>query len=291
MGTKNLTKIAGLAIGIAVLPCMLSAQSVVKTIQGPSDTPNYAAIQPFWVNTPTIEVLGRAKINFVANNAKMEFSVYEIDKDPDKALLKVSQRSKPAIDNVIKILNGKGRIDVNYVRREIYAQYKNAKGEMVENDREDKIENYIVGWEIKVEVNDFTLIPKIRSELLAIENAKMRDNVNYSFSSSAEQERDLFALAIKDGKERAKIIADAHGLKLNLLTVQEYSKECLSTPSGYGTSPEKNTKPSFSYSEQDDIITVTGSRIKPKPADLLMPAFPETFERVSIVCLSYAIEK
>jgi len=263
-------------------------QNIVKTINGPSDTPNYAALEPYWARKPVVEILGRSKMEFESNKAKLKFIVAEVDKDPEQALLKVSKNTQPVIEKIMGILGKDGRVDVNYYRDVIYQQYKDKDGNKIENTREDKIENYVIGWSIIIETKNISLIPKIRAEVLAIENSRMTDKVEYSFSPTPIQERHLFTAAIEDGKERAKIISDSYGVKLKLLITQEGRSECLSSPSGYG---ETNSGSMKSYSGDKESIAVTGTRMKPRPVDLIMPASPETHELKSLVCMVYAVER
>lgn len=288
----NFTKFSLITLAL-LMPQISNAQNsppqnIVKTINGPSDTPNFSALEPYWAHKPVVEILGRSKIEFESNNAVLRFTVSEIDKDQDKALLKVSQRAQPAIDKVVAILGKDGRIDVNYIRRAIYQQYKDKDGNKIENEREDRVENYVIGWSIIVETKNMSLVPKIRAEILAVENSMMTDRVDYSFSPSPAQERQLFSAAIEDGKERAKIVSDAYGVKLKLLMTQEGRSECLSSPSGYG---EKSTENKKTYLGDNANVVVTGSRIKPIQTDLIMPAAPETHELKALVCMVYAVEK
>ncbi len=266
----------------------LPPQNIVRTINGPSDTPNYAALEPYWARKPVVEILGRSKMEFESNKAKLRFIVAEVDKDPDQALLKVSKNTQPVIEKIMGILGKDGRVDVNYYRDVIYQQYKDKDGNKIENTREDKIENYVIGWSIIIETKNINLIPTIRAEILAIENSRMTDKVEYSFSPTPIQERQLFTAAIEDGKERAKIISDAYGVKLKLLMTQEGRTECLGSPSGYG---ETNSGGMKTYAGVKETVVVSGSRMKARPVDLIMPASPETNELKSLVCMVYAVEK
>ncbi len=288
----NLSKFSLIALALLVPQISnaqnIAPQNVVKNISGPSDTPNYAALEPYWARKPVVEILGRSQMEFESNRAKLRFIVAEIDKDPEQALAKVSKNTQPVIEKIMGILGKDGRVDVNYYRDVIYQQYKDKDGNKIENTREDKIENYVIGWSVFVETKNISLIPRIRAEMLAIENSRMTDSVNYSFSPTPLQERQLFTAAIEDGKERAKIISDSYGVKLRLLITQEGRTECLGSPTGYG---ETNSGSMKSYTGDKEKIIVSGSRIKPRPIDLIMPASPETHELKSLVCMVYAVEK
>lgn len=263
-----------------------NAQKVVETIIGPSDTPNYSALAPYWLKSPTIEVIGRSEMEFEANTAVAVFRVTEIDRDSDSALLKVSNRTKPIIDKLVQEFKSKIKINATYYREVIYQQYRDKEGNLINYDREDKVDNYVVGWTIRIETSEPIIMAKIRSEILAIEKSRQIGETDYKLNATPDQHRQVFAAAIEDGKARAKLVADAHGTKLKLLTIQESRNECLSSPSGFGKTGSNSD--SKAYAEN---IIITGSRIKARPVDLMLPETPRPEKLQAIVCMIYGLEK
>lgn len=283
-----------LLLGLAsILPFNAYAQPVVKTIEGPRDEPSYAALKPYWIDKPVIEIIGRANMEFDTNRVTMNFAIQEINSDSDIALDKVTKRAKPAIDRVQSLIGKNGRIEVNYSKTAIYQQYKDKEGNKIDNIREDKVENYVAVWNIRVETNDVNLVPRIKAELLAAGNSKMIGQAYYSFVPTNLQQRQIFAAAIDDAKERAKLIADTQGVKLKLLVAQEGRSECIGNPSsGYGYAPAAPPPPPPApIMAMDNMVKLTGAKTVLEANNLIMPASPAKQTLNSSVCMIYAIEK
>lgn len=278
---------------LSMLPASLMAQPVLKTIEGPRDEPSYSALKPYWIERPVIEIIGRANMEFDTNRVTMNFAIQEINSDSDVALDKVTKRAKPAIDKVQALIGKNGRIEVNYTKTAIYQQYKDKEGNKIDNIREDKVENYVAVWNIRIETNDVNLVPRIKAELLAAGNSKMVGQAYYSFVPTNVQQRQIFAAAVEDAKDRAKIFAEGQGIKLRLLVAQEGRSECLGNSTGYGYAPAPAPPPPPApvMAMDNNMVKLSGAKTILEANNLIMPASPAKQTLNSSVCMIYAIEK
>lgn len=290
----NLTKFSLFALALFV-PQISNAQNVVKTISGPSDNPSYAAIKPYWIDRPVIEVIGRSNVMFNPNRVSLNFTVQEINDNADEGLAKLTKRTKPVIEKVKSMLGKDDSISVNYRREAIYQQYKDKDGNKISNQREDKIENYVLRWDIAITTQKLEIAPKIKAEILAIGNSKMNQAETYSFEPSTEQTRQVFQEAVEDGSQRAQMVASVNkGSKLKLLVVQEGASQCLSSATTEtGEAYDRvaaNAAPMVDY-HPDPVQAPANEKVQVLQAnDLIMPSAPSKYPLEASVCMVYAIE-
>ena len=267
--------------------------------QNPTPTPGYppsAISRPYWVDRPIIEVLGRATLEFTPNRVSFAIVVEETNNDADTALSRVAARTRPAIEKVQNLMRGKGQISVTYLRDELYQQYRDREGNKIENTREDKVENYVARYIINIKLDDATLLPNIKAELLAVGNAKMQSEAEYSFVPSTEQARSMFRSAMKDGEERAKIVAEAHHGRTKLLVFEEGVTQCISSQTGpiaieRMTVQVAPTEMISNITASSETVVVTGQKRKLTSQELIMPASPEPVQIEASVCMVYAIDQ
>lgn len=291
----KLTKFSLITLALFA-PQISNAQNVVKTISGPSDNPPYAAIKPYWIDKPVIEVIGRSNVMFNPNRVSMNFSVQEINENADDGLAKLTKRTKPVIEKVKSLLGKDDSITVNYRREAIYQQYKDKDGNKISNQREDKIENYVLHWDIAITTQKFEIVPKIKAEILAIGNSRMNNAEYYSFVPSTEQTRQVFQNAVEDGARRAEVVASINkGSKLKLLVVQEGQTQCLSSPTTQTGNVvaqdeyEMKTSPAMAMAEPAPPPEQNGGA-RLQASDLIMPSAPSKYPLEASVCMVYAIE-
>jgi uncharacterized protein len=285
-----------IALASLCLPLIANAQNVVKNINGPSDNPPYAAIKPYWIDRPVIEVIGRAKVQFDPNRVGMNFTIQEINENADIGLAKLTKRTKPVLEKIKAMLGKDDSISVSYRRQAIYQQYKDKDGNRIENQREDKIENYVLYWDIAITTQKFEIAPRLKAEILAIGNARMNGTEYYSFAPTSAQSREIFKAAVQDGNERAKLVSSLNNNKLKLLVVQEGQDQCLSSP----TTQIGNSYPQENYAEARAVsMPMMAAPAPPPPVangivlqadDLIMPAAPAKHSMEANVCMVFAID-
>lgn len=283
----------------AVFPSIAISQPLANS---PNQSyPPSAINRPYWADKPMIEIIGRAIAEFDANRVTLNFSIKELNSDSQKALVKLNTKARPTIEALRKIIGKNGDFEVTYQLVPIYQQYKNSDGVKVSNQRDDKIENYSARYNFRVELNDISLAPKVKAEILAIEGAETMGSPIYSFEPTAKQTREVFALALEDAKIRAKMVGDLYNSKLKLLTFGEGQDDCKSMAS---TEPlvERKTIADVEIDVPDPVqrLVVDSSensyeyQSNSKPSilasDLILPIAPEKNKLDASVCMVFAIE-
>lgn len=276
---------------------LANAQQVAKPPESPF--PPSAVNRPYWVDKPMIEIIGRANGEFDANRVTMNFSIKELNSDSQKALIKLNDKSRPAIENLQKLIGKLGDIEVTYQLTPIYQQYKDSDGVKINNQREDKIENYVARYNFRVVLNDVSIAPKVKAEILATQGAEMTGQPYYSFEPTIEQTRKVFGLALEDGKERAKLVANTYGSKLKLLTFGEGQDDCKSYASTTNATVQMDSPAPAYYAPPPPppppapvALNMFGTAAKPAilASDLILPSAPAKHKLSSSVCMVFGIE-
>jgi len=275
-----------IGMGLLFLPTTAFAQLNVRTTAITPDIPPYAAIRPYWVDRPIIEVIGRANVEFAPNRANFSIKYFEVDTNSDEATRKVTDRVRPGLERARSLIGNKGTINATYSRTTLYEQYRDREGNRNENEREDKISNYVAYWTIEVNLTEMSIISAVRAELLAIGGAEMNENIEFEFEPTPEQARSVIAAAANDGFEQAKMVANIHGMRPRLLVFEEGRTQCLASATTRGaTTSNAPTRAS------NEMIVVTGSRLrKLTPEEMNLPVAPNPIESSAQVCMVYALE-
>ena len=269
------------------MPTMAFAQQNLRTTETTPDLPPYAAIRPYWVDRPVVEVIGQANIEFAPNRANFTIKFFEVDTNSDEATRRVTDRVRPGLERARLLVGNKGTINAVYSRTILYEQYRDREGNRNENEREDKISSFVAYWEIDVSLTDMNLVSAVRAELLAIGGAEMTRNIEFELNPTPEQTRSVIAAAVNDGYEQAKMVASVHGMRPRLLVFEEGRTQCLASAT---TRPVVAGAPIRAASSE--LVVVTGSRIrKLTPEEMTMPISPEPVELSSSVCMVYALEQ
>ena len=286
-------------LGIISFSLFGSAASQVSTAGGT------VFEQPYWTETPVIEVLGRAQVELPPNRASFSVSFVETDRDAKRAMQNTVERAKLAYE-AIKIIAGQDAIVTTSVDvSPYYEQYRDRDGDRVENRRPDKVKGYEGRASISVTVRDVTKAGEARAAALAL-GPEDAGRMRLFLERTAETNRKAYAAAVADAAARAEASAAASNSRLGrLLVVQEGQGPCLGRWTSQPgiirqqdlKSADRRRMQSPSNLSQETII-VTGTRagadltITQSDIDALNLPSDQPPQMVSAqVCALYAIEE
>lgn len=279
-----------LGVVAAVAATSASAQSA-PPVYGLGSSAS-SELRPYWIDHPVIEIIGSAQMDFQPNRARITVQLEAMDANADRAQIAVSDRARAAVARVQALAGSKARISAVSTREEVYEQYRTRDGTRVENERSDKVEFYINRWTITVILDDLTLVPTVRGELLSAGNARELAPVSFWFEPSPAQSRAVYEAAVQDGMARADIAARAAGgARLRLVTLQEGQTDCLSVRmEGDGI-----------HDASASLMMAPMAAPPPPPSgaatrrltatDVTLPADPPTTRLEARVCMIYAVER
>ncbi len=187
-----------------------------------------AYVTPYWTRAPVIEAIGRAELEIAPNQASFYVSFVETDKDAAVATDKAVERAKVAYEAIKRTGGAQVIAETSVEVDPYYEQYRDESGDLVDNERADKIRGYSADVSIEVEVNgDLSLAGKVRAAALAA-GPEDSSSLDISTKVSAEAHRAAYEAAAADADARAKASAAALGTTLGqLLVIQEGNGPCL----------------------------------------------------------------
>ena len=183
--------------------------------------------QPYWINKPVIEALGRADLQVLPNQTSFSVAYKETGETASAATRAASDRAKAAYAAMEGVAGDALNVTSAVTVTPIYNQTRDDEGNLITDYSPDKIRAYEASVQLSVSVKDMSKASRTRAAALAL-------GPEYSsyFNNSLERDTEILQAAqmaaIKDGRERAEKMAAAAGVSLGrLLVVQEGSGPCL----------------------------------------------------------------
>jgi hypothetical protein len=197
---------SSLLLAFTAVPVTAFAQTPPATI----GAPNVPA--PWWMNQPVIPSIGYVRIELPANRANFSTSFEVVDRAAPEATAKAVEKVRA----LARTLQGAGadkvHIQTSFTSRQLYEQYRDKDGNLVENQRADKIDRYAVEATISIEVRDMDLLEATYATVIAAKPTST-STVNFWLDPTDEAKSRLYVLAVKDAARRADLSVEAAGAK------------------------------------------------------------------------------
>lgn len=200
----------------------------VTTIISALATGGLAFVQPYWVNEPVIEALGRAEVEVAPNRAQFQVSFVETDRDADDAMKAAVSRARLTYGAIKKVAGDKALVTSSVQVEPYYEQYRDKDGNLQTNYRPDKIDGYQARVTVDVRVrDDMRVAGEARAAALVL-GPESSTPLRSWLEETAELNRLAYEAAVRDGAARARRSAEAAGTVLGrLLVVQEGRGPCM----------------------------------------------------------------
>lgn len=218
--------------------------------------------EPWWMRDPVITSIGYVRVELPANRASFSASFQVVDHSAAKATEQASNKIRDLAAALQTLGADKVRIVTAFNTTPLYEQYRDKEGNMVDNQRADKIERYQVSAEVSIEVRDTTLLEQTYATVIAAKPTST-SSVDFRLDPENETKTALYTLAVKDARERARLAVDNAGGKLGAVKVIDPTARACQTdvlagwPSYGQALPHPTT---VSAATVGDVI-VTGSRM------------------------------
>jgi uncharacterized protein len=268
-------------------------------------------VRPYWWDKPVVEALGRAQVEVQPNRANFGVDFVETNSDSGKAMEEAVSRAKLAVEAVKKIAGDKARVKTSVGVNPYYEQYRDKDGELIDNERPDKVRGYEARATLQVTMTDLSLAGRARGAVLALKPEDSKP-MFFALEQTIEMQRDAMKVAAQDARARAETTAIAAGAKLgDLLVLQEGQGPCMGSWSSRQVArqtapqqavrgqaaPQDAAMPVQVYSS--DKVVVTGQKRDGKPiiiteADIERVNLPSDNDPAVIqssVCVVYALVK
>lgn len=168
---------------------------------------------PWWMDKPIIASSGYVTSEVTANRATFRATYHVVDRDPATATKAAADKVK-ALGSVLAAYGAdKVRVATTFQITPLYDQYRDKDGQLVDNERADKIKTYQVAAIVSVEVRDVRLIEQVYATALSAKPSTT-EPVNFRLEPDNETKTQMFRAAVEDAARRARLAVEAAGAKL-----------------------------------------------------------------------------
>ncbi len=222
MGRHNKELLCCVAIGLLAAPWMSDAKPrapAVAPVQAAAPVPAPAPLPvsvsrydpaPWWMKANVIAQTGYVFSETAANRANFSGTFRATAPTVAGAQAEAIEKTRPLQQALAKFGRDKVRVTTDFSMDPLYKQYRDGDGNMVDDERGDRITGYEVSIVIEVEVRDLSQLESAYSLVMAA-GPSASDDVAFSLQPGNEMNSWLYSEAVKNARVRASAAAAAAG--------------------------------------------------------------------------------
>ena len=277
-------------IGLALLATPVMAQ-VPPAELGARYVP-----EPWWMREPVIASIGLVTTELPANRAQFDVRFSAVERTAEAALASAAAK----VREVDAMLRQQGasrvRIATTFRTTPLYEQYKDKEGNILSNERADKIERYQVQANINLQVRELAALEGAYAAVVAAKPESI-GAVQFSLEPDNAAKTFLQTEAVKDATRRARSAAEATGARLGPVKVIDPTGRACRTDvlAGWPSYGRAEARTDVQYdappppSAPAPAIMVSGSRREAAPPAVQVSLQPP-FERLEDdACVVFAL--
>ena len=207
---RALTLALATALTATAMPPVAFAQAVAAP--APADTARYDSA-PWWMRSPVIASTGYVQKEVQANRAGFNASFQGVEKTAADATRVATDQVRELMTALAALGGDKVRVTASVSLTPIYDQYKDKDGNLISNQRADKIDKYQANVTIQVEVRDLSKLERAYALTVAARPVST-SQVYFTLLPDNEMRTALATAAFADATRRARLAAEATGVKL-----------------------------------------------------------------------------
>ncbi|NEX92233.1 SIMPL domain-containing protein [Caulobacter sp. 17J65-9] len=196
----------------------LAAWSIAAAQTPPAQLGARYVPAPWWMQEPVIASIGLVRTELPANRAAFTAQFQAVERTSAAAQQAAAAKVRE-IDSVLRAYGAdKVRIETTLSTRPLYEQYRDKDGNILENQRADKIDRYEVSATVRIDVRDMAVLERAYAAVQAAQPTAVGP-VGFRLEPDNEVRTWLSKEAVKDAARRANLAADAAGSKLGRVKV------------------------------------------------------------------------
>jgi len=242
-------------IGLAALLALTAAPALAQT--PPATLGARYVPAPWWMQDPVIASTGRVRVEIAANRGAFSASFLAIDRSAAESSRKAADQVRALSQALAAYGVDAVRVETSLTTRPLYEQYRDADGDLVDNERADKIQRYETEATVSLTLRDMVVLERVYATVVASQPTSI-SQVNFSLQPENTWVTNLAAEAVRDARTRAVAAARDAGASLGAVRVIDPTGRACQTDVLAGW-------PSYQASAQPqttvDEMVVTGSRV------------------------------
>lgn len=234
---------------------------------------------PWWMREPVIASLGSVRVDLPANRARFTVRFSAVERESTAAAA-AATRKVASLDAALRATGAdRVRLTTTLGTRPLYDQYRDKAGNLVDNERADRIDRYEVTATIEIEVRDIAALESTYNSVLAAQPT----SIGTLFFTLEPDNRTRAALAneaIRDATRRARTAAEASGARLGQVKIIDpTARVCRTDVLAGWPSYSGGTRPTLVEAEQ---LGEGAPPPPPPPAPPPPPGSGQTAARVTL---------
>lgn len=173
---------------------------------------------PWWMREPVIASLGLVRVELPANRARFSAQFSAVEHDA-AAATRTAARKVADLDAALRATGAdRVRLTTTFATRPLYNQYRDKDGNLIDNQRADKIDRYEVTASLDIEVRD---IAALEGAYNAVVSAKPTSvgSVYFTLEPDNKVKSALAEEAVRDAARRARAAVEASGARLGSVKI------------------------------------------------------------------------
>lgn len=221
---------------------------------------------PWWMKEPVIASTGQVRTEVPANRAAFEARFSEVQKTAEAALSGVTARVRE-LDRSLSALGDGARVETQFETAPLYDQYRDKDGNLVDNERDDRIKSYSATATVSVELRDLKQLERAYRLAVAARPTSI-GTVSFRLEPTNALKTWLAKAAVEDAAQRARESALAAGTRLGPAKVIDPSGSVCATqvlagwPS-YAARPAARDVAAPAAALAEDIVVTGARRVAP----------------------------
>lgn len=204
---------------IVVAASLLAAGAVPSAAQTPPAEIGQRYIPaPWWMRDPVIASLGAVRVELPANRATFAAQFSAVERDAAAATA-AAGRKVAELDAALRAIGAsRVRLTTTFATRPLYDQYRDKDGNLIDNQRADKIDRYEVTAALNVEVRDLAALEGAYNAVLAARPTSV-GAIGFTLVPDNKVRSALANEAVRDATQRAREAATASGARLGAVRI------------------------------------------------------------------------
>ncbi len=183
---------------------------------------------PWWMRDPVIASLGSVEVELPANRASFTAQFSAVDRDAPTATT-AAARKIADLDATLRAIGAdRVRLTTTFGTRPLYDQYRDKDGNLIDNQRADKIDRYEVSASLTIEVREIAALEGAYNAVLAAKPTSV-GGVSFSLVPDNKVKSALASEAIRDATRRAQEAVAASGARLGPVKIIDPSARVCQT--------------------------------------------------------------
>ena len=168
---------------------------------------------PWWMREPVIASLGTVRVDLPANRARFAAQFSAVERDAPTATA-AAARKIGELDAALRAIGAdRVRLTTTFTTRPLYEQYRDKDGNLIDNQRADKIDRYEVTASLDIEVRDMAALENAYNTVTAARPTSV-GAIGFSLEPDNKVKTALANEAVRDATRRARAAVEAAGTRL-----------------------------------------------------------------------------